>query len=87
MEEDNEDYLIMYVENREIKETVWEAWDLLNDQEIVNKIILNSLLPSEIEKMRQNINMNTLSNNREENNNIIKEKFEKNGNFINNFYF
>ena len=76
MEEDNEDYLIMYVENREIKETVWEAWDLLNDQEIVNKIILNSLLPSEIEKMRQNINMNTLSNNREDNNN-----------FINNFYF
>jgi hypothetical protein len=85
MEEDNEDYLIMYVENREIKETVWEAWDLLNDQEIVNKIILNSLLPKEIEKMRQN--MNTLLNNKEENNNIIKEKFEKNGNFINNFYF
>ena len=85
MEEDNEDYLIMYVENREIKETVWKAWDLLNDEEILNKIILNSSLPTEIEKIRQNIN--SLLINKEENNNIIKEKSEKNGNFINNFYF
>ena len=44
MEEENDDYLIMYVESREIKETVWKVWDLLNDQEIVNKIILNSML-------------------------------------------
>ena len=79
MDEENEDYLIMYVENREIKETVWEIWDLLNDQEIVNKIILNSMLSSEIEKIKSNTN-----NNKEDNNKIIKDKLEKSGNYINN---
>ena len=79
MDEENEDYLIMYEESREIKETVWKVWDLLNDQEIVNKIILNSMLSSEIEKIKSNTN-----NNKEDNNKIIKDKLEKSGNYINN---
>ena len=79
MDIENEDYLIMYEESREIKETVWKVWDLLNDQEIVNKIILNSMLSSEIEKIKSNTN-----NNKEDNNKIIKDKLEKSGNYINN---
>ena len=67
MDEENEDYLIMYEESREIKETVWKVWDLLNDQEIVNKIILNSMLSSEIEKIKSNTN-----NNKEDNNKKLK---------------
>ena len=84
MDEENEDDLIMYVESREIKETVWKVWDLLNDQEIVNKIILNSLLPKEIENMKSNKNI--LLDNKEDNNNIIKDNCEKSGNYINYFY-
>ncbi len=84
MDEENEDDLIMYVESREIKETVWKVWDLLNDQEIVNKIILNSLLPKEIENMKSNKNI--LLDNKEDNNNIIKDNCEKSGNYINYLY-
>lgn len=84
MDEENEDDLIMYVESREIKETVWKVWDLLNDQEIVNKIILNSLLPKEIENMKSNKNF--LLDNKEDNNNIIKDNCEKSGNYINYLY-
>ena len=84
MEEEDEDDLIMYVESREIKETVWKVWDLLNDQEIVNKIILNSLLPKEIENMKSNKNI--LLDNKEDNNNIIKDNCEKSGNYINYLY-
>ena len=84
MDEENEEDLIMYVESREIKETVWKVWDLLNDQEIVNKIILNSLLPKEIENMKSNKNI--LLDNKEDNNNIIKDNCEKSGSSIDSLY-
>jgi hypothetical protein len=58
MEDENEDDLIMYEESREIKETIWKVWDLLNDKEIVTKIIINSLLSSELEKMKSNTLLN-----------------------------
>ena len=34
MEEINLDELISYEESKEIKETIWKIWDLLNDKDI-----------------------------------------------------
>jgi hypothetical protein len=83
MDEENEDDLMNYEESREIKETVWKVWDLLNDQEIVNKIILNSLITSELEKMKSN----TLLNPKRDDDNKIKNKLEKSGNYLKLFIF
>ena len=83
MEDENEDDLIMYEETREIKETIWKIWDLLNDIEIVTKIIINSLLSSELEKMKSNTLLNPKEGNskKKKNNddNKSKDKIEKNG--------
>ena len=32
MEDLNEDDLIMYEESKEIKETIWKVWDIINDK-------------------------------------------------------
>ena len=34
----------MYEESKEIVETIWKVWDILNDKEIINNILLNSSL-------------------------------------------
>ena len=52
MEEGNEDDLIMYEESKEITETIWEVWDLLNDKEIITKILLKSSLLNELDKIK-----------------------------------
>ena len=52
MEEGNEDDLIMYEESKEITETIWEVWDLLNDKEIIIKILLKSSLLNELDKIK-----------------------------------
>ena len=44
MKEINEDDLIMYEESKEIKETIWKIWDIINEKEIIQKLILNSSL-------------------------------------------
>jgi hypothetical protein len=83
MEDENEDDLIMYEESREIKETIWKVWDLLNDKEIVTKIIVNSLLLSELEKMKSNTLLNPKEGNakkkKNSDDNKSKDKIEKNG--------
>jgi hypothetical protein len=38
----NEDDLVMYEESLEIKETIWKLWDIINDKEIIIKILLNT---------------------------------------------
>lgn len=83
MEDGNEDDLIMYEESKEIKETIWKIWDLLNDKEIVNKIILNSSLLSELEKCKSNTLLNQKEGNtlNKINNNKIKDKIEKSGKY------
>ena len=90
MEDENEDDLIMYEESREIKETIWKVWDLLNDKEIVTKIILNSLLSNEIEKFKSNTLLNPKEDNtiNKTNNDDNKSniKIEKNGNYINHLF-
>jgi len=39
MEDIIENDVIMYEESKEIKETIWKIWDLINDKEIVVKLI------------------------------------------------
>ena len=34
----------MYEESKEIVETIWKIWDILNDKEIINKVLLNTPL-------------------------------------------
>ena len=49
MENFNEDDLIMFEQSKEIKETIWKIWDLLNDKELVTKLLINSSLIYELE--------------------------------------
>jgi len=83
MEELNEDDLIMYEESREIKEALWKGWDILNDKEAINKILLNSLLINELEKNKSQIEFNIKDNNSlsTTNNTISKDSFEKNSKY------
>jgi len=69
MEDINENDVIMYEESKEIKETIWKIWDLINDKEIVEKLFINSTLINELEKMQS---QNNLSIN--DNNNSFKDK-------------
>jgi hypothetical protein len=79
MENENEDDLVMYEESKEIKETIWKIWDLLNDKEIINKIILNSTLVNELSKSHSQELLNLKTERTNSNKSIKKEKIEKNG--------
>ena len=70
MEDIIENGVIMYEESKEIKETIWKIWDLINDKEIVLKLIINSTLLNELEKTQSK--KNNLSIN--DNNNRFKDK-------------
>ena len=61
---------MMYEESKEIKETIWKIWDLLNDIELVKKLLLSSPLMNEIKKTQ-----NLLNN--KENKELDKNIFEK----------
>ena len=79
MENENEDDLVMYEESKQIKETIWKIWDLLNDKEIINKIILNSTLFNELLKSQSQELLNLKTERTNSNKSIKKEKIEKNG--------
>ncbi len=84
MEEINEDELILYEESKEIKETIWKIWDLLNDKEIVNKLLYKSPLLYEIQKSRFQQSLNDKENksfDTADNNSQQKVKFEQNGKY------
>ena len=49
MEDFNEDDFIMSEQSKEIKETIWKIWDLLNDKELVTKLLINSSLINELQ--------------------------------------
>lgn len=74
MENENEDDLVMYEESKEIKETIWKIWDLLNDKEIINKIILNSTLVNELSKSHSQELLNLKTERTNSNKSIKKEK-------------
>ena len=69
MEDINENDVIIYEESKEIKETIWKIWDLINDKEIVSKLLNNSTLINELEKSQSQNNLNI-------NNNKFKDKFD-----------
>ena len=46
----------MYEESKEIVETIWKVWDILNDKEIINNILLNSSLIELLQKLEPNNN-------------------------------
>ena len=51
----------MYEESKEIVETIWKIWDILNDKEIINKVLLNTPLIdilSNLEISQNNISQN-----------------------------
>ena len=81
MEDANEDDLIMYEESKEIKETIWKIWDLLNDKEIVTKLLLESSLLKELEKVKSSSLLNLKDNKASNiaNNSSSKDKIEKKG--------
>ena len=84
MEDVNEDDLIMYEESKEIKESIWEVWDLLNDKEIITKILLNSSILDELEKVKSHTLLDPKENKprtNKENSPNIKDKNEKNGKY------
>ena len=81
MEDANEDDLIMYEESKEIKETIWKIWDLLNDKEIVTKLLLESSLLKELEKVKFSSLLNLKDNKASNiaNNSSSKDKIEQKG--------
>ena len=84
MEETNEYDLILYEESKEIKETIWKIWDLLNDKDIVNKLLFNSPLLYELQKSKFQLSLNDKENkflDIIDNNNKQKDKFEQNGKY------
>ena len=77
MENENEDDLVMYEENKEIKETIWNVWDLLNDKEMIIKLLLNSPLIKELQKTESSILSNIKedkSSEKTNNSTIINDK-------------
>ena len=84
MEEINLDELISYEESKEIKETIWKIWDLLNDKDIVNKLLFNSSLLYELQKSKFQLSLNDKENKSLEvmdNDNKQKDIFEQNGKY------
>ena len=61
MEDINENDVIIYEESKEIKETIWKIWDLINDKEIVSKLLINSTLINELEKSQSQNNLKIIS--------------------------
>ena len=79
MEDGNEDDLIMYEESKEIKETIWKIWDLLNDQEIVSKLVLESSLLNDLEKIKSSSLLNLKDKKASNTINNSSNKIEKKG--------
>ena len=90
MEDINDDDLIMYEESKEIKETIWKIWDIINEKDIILKLLLDSSLL----KLLKNIQANNIFSDSKEtnkesdtnktedltNNELNKKNSEENGN-------
>ena len=90
MEDKYEEELIMYEESREIQETIWKIWDIINDKEIISTLLLNSSLLKNIKNYQLSTPIDSKDNKKEQEhpkiqekeNNEEKNKSEENGNFI-----
>ena len=81
----NEDDLVMYEESQEIKETIWKIWDLLNDKEIVRKLLLKSPLINELNNSKAQIQFNIKKSKSSEKinyNNSLEDKSKQTGNYF-----
>jgi hypothetical protein len=84
MEDINEEDLIMYEESKEMKETIWKIWDLLNDKEIVTKLLLKSPLINELNNSKAQIQFNIKESKSSEKmnyNNSLEDKSKQTGNY------
>jgi hypothetical protein len=77
MDDINEDELIIYEESKEIKETLWKIWDIINDKSIILKLLLNTSLVKDLKAARNVANklLDSLENNKK---NKIEENKETN---------
>ena len=85
----NEDELIMYEENKEIKETLSKAWNLLNDKDLVHKILLKSSLLNEMSKNHSQMLLNLKENISSEKTNYSidsKDKLQKGKFYLNKIF-
>ena len=85
MEDINEEELIIYEESKEMKETIWKIWDLLNDKEIVTKLLLKSPLINELNNSKPQIQLNIKESKSSEKmncNNNLEDKSKTNGNYF-----
>ena len=85
MEDINEEELIMYEESKEMKETIWKIWDLLNDKEIVTKLLLKSPLINELNNSKPQIQLNikeSKSSDKMNCDNNLEDKSKSNGNYF-----
>ena len=78
------DELTIYEESREIKETVWKIWDIINDKKILTKLLLNTSLVKDLKAAHSQ--SNKIFDAIENNNEIEEEKNpsnipEEDGNF------
>ena len=83
MDDINEDELILYEESKEIKETIWKIWDIINDKEIIMKLLLNTSLVKDLQKAHSQMpdildydEKNKISK-KEEKNDIISSKIDE----------
>jgi len=87
MEEINEDELTIYEESREVKETVWKLWDIINDKKILTKLLLNTSLVKDLKAAHSQTSefLNAIENNKdieEENNPSVPNNIsEEDGNY------
>jgi hypothetical protein len=81
-----EDDLVMYEESKEIKETIWKIWDIINDKEIILKLLLNTSLINYIKNIQPNNPLESkdekFKNQENSINDSNKNKPEENGKFI-----
>ena len=85
----NEDELIMYEENKEIKETLSKAWNLLNDKDLVHKILLKSSLLNEMSNNHSQMLLNLKENISSEKTNYSidsKDKLQKGKFYLNKIF-
>ena len=87
MEELNEDELTIYEESREVKETVWKLWDIINDKKILTKLLLNTSLVKDLKAAHSQTSefLNAIENNKdieeEKNPSIPNNISEEDGNY------
>ena len=87
MEELNEDELTIYEERREVKETVWKLWDIINDKKILTKLLLNTSLVKDLKAAHSQTSefLNAIENNKdieeEKNPSVPNNISEEDGNY------